>query len=135
MNVFQYASAVEQNWKLNLESMTDFRPSFTFYSDFAIAEFCETYMRDKNAVRKTYNQVVKSYGTDIKAMTEIVMVLNHKIWAFYNKVDSRYMGISNERAESFETLYTELYQKAVAAVEKKFGKDEEAMSYYYRVTD
>jgi len=134
MNVLQYAAIVEQNWKLNLEDMTDFRPSYTFYKDLAIAEFCETRMLDKNAVRKTYNRLVKSYGSNIKAMTELVMVLNHKIWAFYNKVDSHYMG-DNERADYFEALYTELYQEAAVFVERKFGKDEKAMCYYYQVMD
>lgn len=135
MNVFQYSAVAEANWKRNLAEMNGYQPKFTFYADFAIAEFCETYMRDRNAVKKTYKHIVRCWGSDIKAMTEIVMVLNHKIWAFYNKVDSHYMGIDDVRADYFEALYTELYQEAAVAVEKKFGNDSDAMSYYYEVTD
>jgi len=135
MNVFQYSAVAEANWKRNLAEMSGYQPKYTFYADFAIAEFCEVYMRDKGAVKKTYKQVVESWGTDIKAMTEIVMVLNHKMWAFYQKVDSRYLGVGDSTAERFSMLYQELYEKAVNFIEKKFGNDSEAMSYYYEVTD
>lgn len=135
MNVFQYAACVEQNWKLNLNEMSGYTPKYTFYNDFAIAEFCEVYMRDKNAVKKTYNQVIKSWGHNIEAITEIVMVLNHKIWAFYENVDSRYLGVSKETGKELAKLYDELWRKACEFVEKKFGKDEDAMAYYYEMTD
>ena len=39
MNVFQYAAIAEQNWKYNLEDMGAFRPQYTFYSDFSIADW------------------------------------------------------------------------------------------------
>ena len=74
MNVFQYSSVVEQNWKANLGDMTDWKPSYTFYSDFAIAEFCQVWMREKNAVKKTYNQVIKSWGNRHGAQSQIVGV-------------------------------------------------------------
>lgn len=135
MNVFQYAAIVEQNWKLNLGDMSGYTPKYTFYNDFAIAEFCEVYMRDKNAVKKTYNQVIKSWGNNIKALTEIVMVLNHKSWAFAENVDSKYLGVGENWREFYANLYTELYEKAVDFVYKKFSKNEEAMRYYYEVTD
>jgi hypothetical protein len=137
MNVFQYSSVVEQNWKANLGDMTDWKPSYTFYSDFAIAEFCQVWMREKNAVKKTYNQVVKSWGDNYKALTEIVMVLNHKSWAFAkpNRVDAKYLNVGDAWADYFVELYSELYQKADALYRKKFAKNETAMSYYNEVTD
>lgn len=135
MNVFQYANSVEQNWKLNLEDMSGYKPQYTFYNDFAIAEFCEVYMRDKNAVKKTYNRVIKSWGGSIKAITEIVLVLNHKSWAFAKKVDSKYLNVSDAWANYYKELYVELYEKAVNYVYKRYGKDEDAMQYYYDVTD
>ena len=72
MNVFGYAVTTEQNWKANLGEMTDWKPSYTFYSDFAIAEFCQVYMREKSAVKKTYSQVIKSWGSNYKSLTDAV---------------------------------------------------------------
>ena len=137
MNVFGYAATTEQNWKANLGEMTDWKPSYTFYSDFAIAEFCQVYMREKNAVKKTYSQVIKSWGSNYKALTEIVMVLNHKSWAFAkpNRVDAKYLNVGDSWADYFVELYSELYQKADALYRKKFAKNETAMSYYNEVTD
>lgn len=135
MNVFQYATIVEKNWKMNLGDLTDYRPKYTFYADFAIAEFCEVYMRNRNAVRKTYKEVISSWGKNIEAITEIVMVLNHKSWAFDGKVDSKYLGIGDTKADEFAHLYVELYEDARSVVEKNFKDDEDAMSYYYQITD
>ena len=135
MNVMQYATIVEMNWKANLGDMTSWKPSYTFYRDLAIAEFCEVYMRDKNAVKKTYNELVKNFGTNYKAMTELVMVLNHKSWAFAGYVDSKYLGVGKERADEYARLYIDLYNQADAKFFKVFGKNDEAMSYFYEVTD
>ena len=137
MNVFGYAVTTEQNWKANLGEMTDWKPSYTFYSDFAIAEFCQVYMREKSAVKKTYSQVIKSWGSNYKSLTEIVMVLNHKSWAFAkpNRVDAKYLNVGDSWADFFVELYTELYQKADELYRKKYGKNDEAMSYYLSVTD
>lgn len=137
MNVFGYAATTEQNWKANLGEMTDWKPSYTFYSDFAIAEFCQVYMREKSAVKKTYSQVIKSWGSNYKALTEIVMVLNHKSWAFAkpNRVDAKYLNVGDSWADFFVELYTELYRQADELYRKKYGKNDEAMSYYLSVTD
>lgn len=52
MNVFQYSAIVELNWKANLNEMSGFEPKYTFYADFAIAEFCQVKGLDKNAIKK-----------------------------------------------------------------------------------
>ncbi len=135
MNVFQYAFTAEENWKANLADMTDWRPQYTFYSDFGIAEFCEVYMRDRNAVLSTYRNVIKNWASDYKALTEIILVLNHKIWAFYNRVDSGYMKVSNQIADYFAKLYNKLYEQAIAEFFKRYENNTTATDYYYRVTD
>ena len=135
MNVFQYAAIAEKNWEANLSEMSGYKRKYTFYSDFSIAEFCETFMRDRGAVQDTYNRVIESWGSNIEAMAEIVMVLNHKIWSFYDGIDSKYMGCNDEGRKKFMYLYNDLYNKAKDFVYEKFGKDKEAMSYYYEVVD
>ena len=139
MNVFQYSTTTEANWKANLAEMTGWKPQYTFYSDFAIAEFCETYMRDKGAVVKTYKDVIKSWGSNYKALTEIIMVLNHKIWAFFGEenvgVDAKYLGVSKETGNNIARVYNKLWEDAKAEFFKRFKDNEEATDYYYEVTD
>ena len=135
MNVLEYAAVAEQNWKMNLGDMTSYKPDFSFYKDLSIAEFCEIYMRDRNAVKKTYNQVMKSWGSNYKALTEFILALNHKSWAFAQRVDSRYMGIGDEKAKEYAHLYNELWAKADNEFCRKFRKNDDAMSYYFDVTD
>ena len=135
MNVFQYSTIAEHNWKLNLQDMGSFKPQYTFYGDFSIAEFCEIYMHDAKAIVRTYNQVIKYWGSSYKAFTEIIMVLNHKAWAFDQKVDSHWLGCSETNRLALVKLYTELYNKAVNTFFKKYANDEDAKKWYYRVTD
>lgn len=135
MNVFQYSAVTEANWRQNLAEMSGFKPSYTFYGDFSIAEFCEVYMNDAKAVKNTYNNVIKSWGSSYKALTEIVLVLNHKAWSFDGNVDSSYLHCGEANRVAFTNLYTELYNKAVDEFYKRYEGNNEAMSYYYQVTD
>lgn len=135
MNVFIYSNTCELNWKENLADMGDFQPQYTFYGDFSIAEFCEVYMRDRNAVKKTFNNVIRYWSSDYKCLTEIIMVLNHKAWSFANNVDSSYLKCGDEWKEFYKKLYVELYNKAVNKFFKLYRKNSEAVSYYYEITD
>ena len=135
MNVFQYAAITEENWLANLADMTDFRPQYTFYSDFSIEEFCEVYMGDEGAVEDTYNRVKEYWLSDIKSATEVALVLNHKIWSFYGGVDSSYLNCDEKHRTSFCDLYAKLYEDCVSHIEKTFAGDEDALLYYYRATD
>lgn len=135
MNVFQYAFSTEENWKRNLEDMTSFRPQYTFYSDFGIAEFYEVLAGETGAVKDTYERVVESWGGDIKPITEVAMVLNHKAWSFAEGVDSSYLNCGETWRVKLAELYTDLYYKCVDFIHEKYGKDSDAMSYFYEVTD
>ena len=141
MNVFQFSALAEMNWKANLAQMSGFEPKYTFYHDFAIAEFCREYMNDKKAIENTYNNVIKSWGDNYEALVEIILVLNHKSWAFFadenkeNSVDGKYLGISKEKSNVIGQLYAELYEKADAVFFEKFGKNEKANDYYFNVLD
>ena len=137
MNVFQYGAICEKNWEVNLADMNGYERKYTFYSDFSIAEYCEVFKRDTNAVKATYNRVIKSWGSSIKAMTEVVMVLNHKMFSFY-KVDSKYLGCSEEWRIKFMETYQELYEKCVNFIDTQYNKgvfSDADMSYYWQVTD
>ena len=135
MNVFQYGAICEKNWEINLSELNGYKRQYTFYSDFSIAEYCEVWCRDRNAVKKTFNNVIKSWGSSYKALTEIILVLNHKSWSFHGNVDSKYLKCGDEWRKFYEKLYTELYQKAVDKFFKLYTKNSEAVSYYYEITD
>ena len=135
MNVFQYSTTCEVNWKANLADMGNFKPQYTFYGDFSIAEFCEVYMRDRNAVKSTFNNVIRYWSSDYKCLTEIIMVLNHKAWGFAQNVDSSYLKCGETWKDYYTNLYTELYNKAVEKFFKLYGKNEDAKKYYYKITD
>lgn len=135
MNVFGYAAITEKNWKLNLEDMSGFKPQYTFYSDFGIAEFCEVFMRDNNAVKKTYNRVIKSWASSYKALVEIILVLNHKSWAFAQKVDSHWLNCGENWRNIFVNMYSKLYNEADNEFWKRYKDNKDAVSYYYSVLD
>lgn len=138
MNVFQYAAIAEKNWERNLGDMTSYKRKYTFYSDFSIAEFCEVFMHDTNAVMNTYKNVIKSWGKSIEAMAEIVMVLNHKIFSFYGNVDSSYLRCGETWRDKFTNLYQKLYEDCVNFIDTQYSKgvfNDNDMHYYWEVTD
>ena len=100
----------------NIEEMTGYKPITTFYEDFSIADLFGV-----DAIRDTYKRAMESWKDDYEYLTELVMVLNWKIWEHYEKND--------EYAE----LYNELWGKADEyAMEHLKGEE---LSYFYQVTD
>lgn len=88
----------------------------TFWDDFSIADAF-----GKKAIQDTYDRAFKEWKSNYIYLTELVMVLNHKIWQWYEKND--------EYAE----LYNELWQQADRYACDNL-KDEE-LSYFYKTTD
>lgn len=66
----------------NIESMTGYKPITTFYEDFSIAD-----KFGLDAIKDTYGNAFKSWKNDYKYITELVMVLNWKIWEHYENGD------------------------------------------------
>ena len=89
----------------------------TFWQDFSIAEKFGT-----SAIRDTFARAFTEWKCDYRYLTELVMVLNHKCWAFYDKRN-------DELCELYGSLY---YTAADYALENL--KNEE-LAYYLRVTD
>lgn len=98
-----------------------YKPCTTYWQDFSIAD--RFMYKEKNPIQDTYKRALEYAKTDYKVFTELVLVLNHKIWQWY------------ETDNNIGLIYNDLWQKAVDLFYKTFENNEEAISYYYRTTD
>lgn len=100
----------------NIEKLTGYKPFTTFYQDFSIADAFGV-----AAIKDTYNRAFKEWKSNYKYLTELIMVLNWKIYEHY------------ERNDEYADLYQELWHKSDEwACENLEG---EALDYYFRTTD
>ena len=100
----------------NIEALCGYKPKTTFWSDFSIADAFGA-----AAVKDTYKRTFNEWKTDIIYLTELVLVLNHKIWQHY------------EKKESLARVYDKLWRQADNyCCDNLQGAD---LDYYYRTTD
>lgn len=88
----------------------------TFWNDFSIADHFGI-----NAIKDTYNRAFNEWKDNYIYLTELVIVLNHKIWEWYQK-DKR-------TAEVYNALWEQADEYACDNL-----KGEE-LSFFYRITD
>lgn len=99
-----------------IEEMTGYKPKTTFWLDFTIADHF-----GPDAVKDTFNRAFEEWKTDHVYLTELVMVLNWKIWQHY------------EHNDELAKLYNDLWAAADAwAVENLTGDE---LAYFYNTTD
>ena len=102
--------------RFDSESYCGYTQITTFFEDFSIAENFGL-----SAIRDTYKRAFKTWKSNCMYLTELVMVLNWKIWQWY------------EKNNAFATLYNELWEKADAyACEHLKGAE---LDYFYHTTD
>lgn len=111
------------NW---YDDLYGYEPKTTFWQDFSIAEHF-----GNSAIKDTFERAFRGWKDNYEYLTELVLVLNHKLWQWY--------GIANEQAEREQCalirskLYNELWIKADNyACNNLQGKE---LSYFYNVTD
>lgn len=103
-----------KNW--NIEKETGYKPITTFYQDFSIADKFGI-----EAINDTYNRAFNEWKDNYKFLTELVMVLNWKIFEHY------------KTNEQYAELYDKLWKEADGYACENL-KDDEA-TYYYMTTD
>lgn len=107
----------------NIEAETGYKPITTFWQDFSIAEKFGT-----KGVQDTFNRAFNEWKTNYKYLTELVMVLNHKIFQHYGR------GPSDPNHNGpLAKLYDELW-RAADAYACDYLKGEE-LQYYYQILD
>lgn len=103
-----------KNW--NIEAMTGYKPKTTFYMDFSIADHFGI-----AAIKDTYERAFDEWRGDTEYLTELVMVLNWKIFEHFNT--NRPLAL----------LYQDLYMEASEwALDNLEGDD---LQYYLETTD
>ena len=103
-----------ENW--TIENETGYKPITTLYQDFSIADRFGI-----KAIKETYNRVFKEFKNNYKYITELVMVLNWKLWRYY------------ENNEELARLYNDLYIKLDNWCCENLKGEE--LQYYYNTTD
>lgn len=98
------------------EPLFGYKQITTFFQDFSIADNYGI-----SAIKDTYNRAFKAWKNDYKYLTELVMVLNWKIWQHY------------EKNEDVAKVYQELWEQADAyAMDNLKGEE---LEYFLSTTD
>ena len=107
---------LKESEKTAFEEMLGFKFETTFWEEFCIAE-----MYGGDGIREHYDLVFSQWKDNLKYLTELVLVLNLKIFSWY-KVD-----------DSIGLTYDELWKKADAyALDTLKGDD---LHYYLSTLD
>lgn len=88
----------------------------TFWSDFSIAD-----RYGIPAIKDTYNRAFQEWKDNYIYLTELVLVLNWKIWQWY------------ETRESYAEVYNDLWEKADQYAMENLHDEE--MNYFINTTD
>ena len=103
-----------ENW--TIQELTGYVPKTTFYTDFSIADQFGT-----SAIQDTYHRAFESWKSNIEYLTELVMVLNWKIWRWH------------EHNDEYAHLYDKLWKQADQyCMDNLKGSD---LTYYIQTTD
>lgn len=100
----------------NIEAMTGYTPQTTFWMDFSIAD-----RFGASAIKDTFERAFNEWKNNHIYLTELVMVLNHKIWQH------------NENNAVLAELYNSLWEQADGYATTYLEGEE--LSYFYRITD
>ena len=97
------------------ENLAGYEPITTFWSDFTIADAFGV-----DAVEDTFNRAFAEWKSDYKYLTELTLVLNHKMW-------------QHENIEVLYELYRSLWYIADDYALNNLKGDE--LTYFLRVLD
>lgn len=100
----------------NIEKMTGYKPITTFWEDFSIADKFGI-----AAVKDTCRRAFGEWKDNYRYLTELVMVLNHKIWQWYE--------VNGELARVYNSLWE---QVDAYACENLHGEE---LEYFYSTLD
>lgn len=106
-----------------VEQMTGYKPITTFWQDFSIVDRFGI-----NGIKSTFIRAFREWKSNYKYLTELSMVLNHKIGYFYDHEKPM-----DARCNRIAALYSELWEQVNDYAYDNLEGDE--LQYYYRITD
>lgn len=108
--------------------MSGYTPKTTFWMDFSIAEAF-----GNKAIYDTYNRAFEEWKSNTEYITELVMVLNWKIWFWYGLWGKEKDTEMKERFYDLSTIYDQLWKTTDEwCLDNLKGADAD---YYFHVTD
>ena len=104
----------------------------TFWNDFTIADAFGL-----NAIQDTFNRAFEEWKTNTEYLTELVIVLNHKIWEWWDESNalSKWDNSTSQyvKFNDYSKLYNDLWEQADAyALDNLKGDD---LQYFLEITD
>ena len=116
ISVLNKSAIAQERFRMMMRDMSGYEVKTSFYGDFTIADAF-----GEEGVRDTYKRCFESWKDDYKYLTELYLVLNHKIWELY------------EVNKSLAKVYDELWRNLGCWCDENFTKDE--LSYFYETID
>lgn len=107
--------------------MTGYEPKTTFWMDFSIAD-----KFGLNAIKDTYNRVMKEWSNDHIYMTELAMVINWKCWEHYHRSRKELEPFLSNHAEVGQ-WYKDTYYNLLDWADKNLKGDN--LTYFYNTLD
>ncbi len=92
-----------------------------FWGEFDLAEITGTQM-----IKKLAEDLYQKNKDDIQALTDLIMVINHKSWTWYELHRS-------ELCDLYAELYYKYYEKAIDYLESQSREDD--LTYFIRTLD
>lgn len=100
--------------------MTGYKPFTTFWADFSIAD-----KFGPAAIKDTFKRAFNEWKGNYKYLTELSMVLNHKIASHYSP--------NKEAPNVLAKLYSQLWEQVDSYAYQTLQGEE--LDYYYSITD
>ena len=97
--------------------MSGYQPKTTFWQDFSIAD-----VFGEDAIKDTYNRAFNEWKSNVEYLTELVLILNWKIWYWHDNNN-----------DTYARLYDSLWRQADQWCGENLKGDD--LSYYIRTTD
>lgn len=117
MNILRDSAIAQATFKAGMMELNGYEVQTTFYGDFTIADYYGV-----DAVKDTYERAFESWKDNIVYLTELVLVLNHKIWEHHHHNNSGLM-----------IAYDTLWKKADEWCMNNLN--DEDIQYYLKITD
>lgn len=116
--IIEFAARKEAAWEQMEREHFGYERKTTFYSDLTIADIFGV-----DAVKDTYDRVVKEWMDNIEYITEFCMCVNHKAWEHY------------ENDKELSKLYSDLYYDLKYKIYEHYEDNQEATEYFFNKID